>query len=119
MIDRFRSGPADNPPRAITRFTYKGQAVFYVSAPCCDFQSELYDAQGALLCHPDGGITGRGDGKCPDFASTKKDPIAIWQDTRSPGKPGTKGAATGGATPRTATVPPTAPPTTPKPAPTM
>lgn len=93
MIEGFRTAPPDNPPRKIIRYSYKGQTVYYVSAPCCDFQSDLYDSQGTKICSPDGGITGRGDGKCPDFASARKDELAVWQDTRAPG---TKGPAKGG-----------------------
>tara|TARA_B100000809_G_scaffold230761_1_gene245419 strand:+ start:435 stop:590 length:156 start_codon:yes stop_codon:yes gene_type:complete len=29
---------------------------------CCDQFSDLLDAEGNLIGHPDGGITGRGDG---------------------------------------------------------
>lgn len=106
MIARFQGGPPENPPRTVTRYDYKGQTVYYVSAPCCDFQTELYDTQGKLICAPDGGITGRGDGKCPDFNRVKKDPLVVWQDTRKPGGkppgktgPSPKGTAT--ATPPT------------------
>ncbi|HEU4407445.1 MAG TPA: hypothetical protein VFS43_19420 [Polyangiaceae bacterium] len=106
MIERFQSGPPENPPRKIIRATYQGQTVWYVSAPCCDFQSELYDSSGKKICSPDGGITGRGDGKCPDFSTAKKDELMVWQDGRAPAG---KGGATGGTS-----VPPDRPPPRPK-----
>ncbi len=97
MIERFQSSPPENPPRTVTRYDYKGQTVFYVSAPCCDHMSELYTSDGKLLCAPDGGITGRGDGKCTDFATAKKGELVVWQDGRKAGaggKPPPKGKPT-------------------------
>ncbi|HEU4533571.1 MAG TPA: hypothetical protein VFS00_05615, partial [Polyangiaceae bacterium] len=91
-------------------YSYKGDTVFFVPAPCCDHTSELYDSTGKLLCAPDGGITGRGDGKCKDFMTSRKDELSVWQDARTPGgkTPPTKG---GGAPKSTATQsPPIIPP---------
>lgn len=31
--------------------------------------SELYDKNCNLICHPDGGFSGGGYGKCPDFSN--------------------------------------------------
>jgi hypothetical protein len=39
-----------------------GETVYYVVMECCDQFSDLLDADGELIGHPDGGITGRGDG---------------------------------------------------------
>ena len=36
--------------------------VYYVVHQCCDQFSDLLDANGNLIWHPDGGITGMGDG---------------------------------------------------------
>ena len=82
-IRQMQAEPVANPPGAVYRYTYKGNTVYFVPQKCCDFFSELYDAKGALLCHPDGGITGNGDGKCKDFIATRKDETLIWQDPRS------------------------------------
>jgi len=47
---------------------YKGKEVNYKPAErCCDQMGEVRDTSGNIICHPDGGITGKGDGKCPDF----------------------------------------------------
>jgi len=48
-------------------YLYEGDTVYLFVPPCCDRFSELYDQDGKLICHPDGGITGKGDGKCSDF----------------------------------------------------
>ncbi|MGA1870166.1 MAG: DUF6970 domain-containing protein [bacterium] len=35
------------------------------------------------LPHADGGFSGWGDGKCPDFYSEKRDEVIIWEDKRT------------------------------------
>ena len=71
-----------NPIIRILRYSYGGQTVYYVSAPCCDQYSDVLDTKGKLVCHPDGGITGKGDGKCPDFEKNKTNEKLVWQDPR-------------------------------------
>jgi hypothetical protein len=82
MITVFKNEEKQNPPRKIFSYTYKGQTVYYVTPPCCDFFSDLYDSNCKLIGHPDGGITGRGDGKFTDFEKTKTNEKLIWEDTR-------------------------------------
>lgn len=71
-----------NPIIRISRYQYEGQTVYYETAPCCDQQSTLYDVEGKILCHPEGGITGRGDGKCTNFDKRKTNEQLVWQDPR-------------------------------------
>ena len=59
--------PVANPPASVTRYDYKGNTVYFVPQRCCDIFSDLYDAEGNIIGHPDGGITGQGDGRVPDF----------------------------------------------------
>lgn len=66
----------------ILRYEYEGQTVYWESAPCCDQFSTLYDTKGRVICNPDGGITGKGDGKCPDFDKKKANEQIVWQDPR-------------------------------------
>ncbi len=82
MISDYVSKPVENPPAKIVRYEFKGQTVYYIPPPCCDQYSRLFDAQGQLLCAPDGGLTGRGDGKCPDFGAQRKNDQLVWQDPR-------------------------------------
>ena len=82
MIDGYRSEDKQNPPRKIYSYQYHGQTVYYVTAPCCDFFSDLYDSSCVILGHPDGGFTGKGDGKLPDFKEAKSNEILIWKDDR-------------------------------------
>jgi hypothetical protein len=71
-----------NPIIRISRYQYEGETVYYETAPCCDQQSVLYDEQGKVLCHPEGGITGKGDGKCANFDKRKTNEQLVWQDPR-------------------------------------
>jgi hypothetical protein len=71
-----------NPIIRIVRYQYNDQTVYYESAPCCDQQSTLYDVKGGILCHPEGGITGKGDGKCANFDKRRSNEQLVWQDPR-------------------------------------
>lgn len=82
LIARHQSAPPTNPPASIHRYEYRGQTVYYVPPSCCDVPSRLYSADGEVLCSPDGGFTGRGDGRCPDFFDTRRGGERIWVDTR-------------------------------------
>lgn len=82
LISTFKTETVGNPPQFIWRYDYKGQEVYFIPAQCCDQYSQLYNASGSLMCAPDGGFTGRGDGRCPDFFTLRTDETLIWQDTR-------------------------------------
>ncbi len=83
LIDELKAEPVANPPAQMIQFTYHGATVYYLPPRCCDIMSILYDADGNVLCSPDGGLTGKGDGRCPDFIETIKDEVVIWRDNRS------------------------------------
>jgi hypothetical protein len=82
MIQKFKAEEKQNPARSVFRYTYKEKTVYYVPAICCDFFSDLYDDKCNLIAHPDGGFTGRGDGKAEDFKDKRSDGQLIWQDER-------------------------------------
>jgi hypothetical protein len=85
LIEKEKAGEAANPPASLSRCKYKGQTVYYRPPRCCDISSSLYDENGNIICSPDGGFTGRGDGKCPDFfyEYEKRECEVIWTDTRT------------------------------------
>jgi hypothetical protein len=62
LIGTFEDAPVGNPPQSIWRYEYAGQVVCFVPAHCCDMFGTLYDAEGNILCAPDGGLNGRGGG---------------------------------------------------------
>jgi hypothetical protein len=67
---------------AIYSYLYQGAKVYLVvyEARCCDqFDSLLLDKDGNKICHPSGGISGKGDLQCRDFDVLKTDEILIWK----------------------------------------
>ncbi|WP_347157639.1 DUF6970 domain-containing protein [Pontibacter chitinilyticus] len=82
LIQHLQEEKPANPPARIYRYTYNNQQVYYLTSRCCDIPSKVYDEQGNVLCEPDGGITGKGDGRCPDFAEQRKNETLIWEDKR-------------------------------------
>ncbi len=67
-------------PKFIMRYSYKGKTVYYIPSRCCDVPAEVFDENCVLICQPEGGITGKGDGKCPDFKADAKDGKVIWEN---------------------------------------
>ena len=82
LIIKLENEPVANPPLSITQYGYKGQTVYFVPQRCCDIFSDLYDADGNLIAHPDGGITGQGDGRATDFFNDRIGGRTIWKDRR-------------------------------------
>jgi YHS domain-containing protein len=83
LVATYEKDPVGNPPQSIWQYEYKGQTVYYVPPQCCDQFSTLYTAGGEVICAPDGGLTGQGDGKCSDFSQERKSEKLIWQDLRT------------------------------------
>ena len=71
-----------NPPATVNQYLYNGQVVFYIPPAAGDQMGQLYGEDCQLICRPDGGITGQGDGKCPDFFDQRTEGKVIWQDNR-------------------------------------
>ncbi len=83
LITNEIDGPVANPPASLSKCVYKNEIVYYLPPRCCDIFSVLYDKQGEVICAPDGGITGDGDGRCSDFFEERKNCEVIWKDSRS------------------------------------
>ncbi len=83
LIKQEESNPTANPPASLSKCTYRNQSVYYLPPRCCDIPGIVYNDKGDVICSPDGGFTGRGDGKCTDFFDTRKDCVVVWKDTRS------------------------------------
>lgn len=83
LIANIQAAPVANPPVVISRYVFQGDTVYFLPARCCDVPSTLYRADGSIVCHPDGGLTGKGDGKCPTFFAERKDEKIIWTDPRT------------------------------------
>ena len=81
-VEDFKEQPITNPPMSVYQYTYNNTLVYYISAPCCDRYTTLYDENCNIICRPSGGITGSGDGKCRDFFEKRTDEKLIWTDSR-------------------------------------
>lgn len=79
-IEAIAEGDPWNPTAKIYSYQYNGETVYYFPAHCCDVPSKVYDSNCNLICSPDGGLTGSGDGLCNDFFSTRTDEKLIWED---------------------------------------
>ena len=79
-MDSIKSHPELNQPTAITQYTYKGIAVFYITAGCCDQFNPVYNSDCDYMGAPDGGITGKGDGKIIDFFANATNKKVVWKN---------------------------------------
>lgn len=82
LISQLGTEPVANPPAFVARYDYKGQDVYFVPQRCCDVMSVLYRSDGAVMCHPDGGFDGKGDGLCADFFADRHNERVIWRDSK-------------------------------------
>ena len=81
-IDELKSEAVWNPPAQIWKWETDENTYYYITSDCCDQWNYLYDEQCNVVCAPDGGITGMGDGNCPELS----EPIVkslIWSDDRN------------------------------------
>lgn len=81
-INAIADGEVWDPSAKIYSYTYNGKTVYYFPPRCCDIPSTLYDENCNVICSPDGGINGAGDGQCTDFFTTRTNEKLIWEDNR-------------------------------------
>lgn len=81
-IDSLKAQPKSNPPAEVIEYDYQGQIVYGFNSPCCDQYYNVLDAQCNYICAPSGGITGAGDGKCPDFLQQARKIRTVYKDER-------------------------------------
>jgi hypothetical protein len=82
LIKKIEAEPVTSPPSKIYSYTFEGKTVYYVPAVCCDNFSDLYNDGCKIIAHPDGGFTGKGDRKAPNFQEEKTNEKLIWADPR-------------------------------------
>ena len=78
-IKTMKSAPSKGSPLSVIQYTYKEQTVYYMVSPCCDKYNVVYDSVCNVLGYPDGGFTGRGDGKMSDFYKEVTNKKIIWE----------------------------------------
>ena len=82
QIRKMQADPVANPPASVWRYDYLGQVVYYIPPECCDEPSTLSDENCNYICSPDGGLTGKGDGKCSEFFDKRTNEQLVWKDER-------------------------------------
>ncbi len=82
LIIQISKEPVRNPAAIIIQYQYKNMTVYYIPPFCCDMFGVLMDDQCNVICLPDGGIVGNGDGSCSDFAKKATHRNIIWEDDR-------------------------------------
>ncbi|MDX2280854.1 MAG: hypothetical protein NW218_14805 [Saprospiraceae bacterium] len=80
-VEALKELPPQNPRAEVWQWDVDGKIYYYITSDCCDQFNYLYDNQCNVVCAPDGGITGGGDGTCPKFTG-KIDSTLIWKDPR-------------------------------------
>jgi len=73
----------NNNIESVWQYEYNNDTVYYFLMGCCDFFNLLYGKNGVFLCAPDGGYSGHGDGKCPDFFEKSKNKKLVWEYRRT------------------------------------
>ncbi|MEP6504081.1 MAG: hypothetical protein ABJD97_12165 [Betaproteobacteria bacterium] len=75
----YDAQPRPAAPQAVFEVRYGDGVAYLVLAGCCDQFNPLLDARGVLICHPSGGFTGRGDGKCPAALRPDVERREVWR----------------------------------------
>lgn len=78
-IDSMKIDPSQGEPTSISEYSYKGKTVYYIVSACCDKFNIVVDSACNVLGYPDGGFTGKGDGKMADFFEEATAKKIIWE----------------------------------------
>jgi len=71
----------DNCLDKVYEYNYNGELVYLFTPPintCFDAWFSLYNEDCKLICRPAGGMTGLGDGQCPNFYQDAINQKLIW-----------------------------------------
>ncbi|TAE47682.1 MAG: hypothetical protein EAZ89_17195 [Bacteroidetes bacterium] len=71
-----------SPAATVWRYDYPEGVFYYVPPYCCDMFGLLYNDECKVICAPDGGFSGAGDGNCPELDQSKRKITLVWQDPR-------------------------------------
>jgi len=80
-IENILANEVTNPPTQVWKWEVDEKTYYYITSDCCDQFNYLYDTNCELVCAPDGGITGTGDGNCPEFTGDITKTL-VWEDQR-------------------------------------
>jgi hypothetical protein len=80
-IQELKKSEVQNPPAQVWKWEADGLTFYYITSDCCDQFNFLYNENCKVVCAPDGGFTGNGDGNCPEFSNEIVKTL-IWEDLR-------------------------------------
>ena len=80
-IKDIQSDKVWNPPAQVWKWEVDQTVYYYITSDCCDQYNLLYDTDCVIVCAPDGGFAGTGDGNCPSFEGEVVQTL-IWEDDR-------------------------------------
>lgn len=80
-IRKIRNKEVYNPPAKVYEWKVDGLTYYYFTSDCCDSYNYLYDESCDVVCAPDGGFSGGGDGNCPNFNGPIEWTL-VWEDDR-------------------------------------
>lgn len=80
-IKKIKIEEVRNPPAQVWKWEVDAQTYYYITSDCCDQYNYLYNSNCEIICAPDGGLTGLGDGNCPNFIGPIKKTL-LWKDNR-------------------------------------
>jgi len=80
-IDKIRKGNVNNPPSEVWKWIINGKTYYYITSDCCDQYNYLYGEDCDIVCAPDGGLSGNGDGNCFDTKEITTKTL-VWKDSR-------------------------------------
>jgi hypothetical protein len=66
-------------PAEVWRWDVDDKTYYYFRSECCDQYNYLFNDNCEMVCAPDGGFSGKGDGTCPQFEGQIEKTL-IWKD---------------------------------------
>ena len=55
---------------SVYKYVFNEEDAYLIESRCPDALHTLYDTECKHICSPSGGVSGNGDGRCPDFYET-------------------------------------------------
>ncbi len=80
-IRKIQNEEVRNPAAQVWKWEVDENVYYYISSDCCDQYNYLYDEACNVVCAPDGGFSGNGDGNCSIFSGEIKYTL-VWEDVR-------------------------------------
>lgn len=80
-IMNIMNEPVQNPAAEVWEWKDDQNTYYYIISGCCDQYNYLYNDKCNVVCAPDGGFTGLGDGNCTSFQGQVQKTL-VWKDPR-------------------------------------